>query len=184
MLPYKFAAEISPATTALENKQGDCEELTSLVIAFCRVHKIPARSVWVPATAIRSSTWWIPAGKGHWYPCQAAGGSDDFGRECRRIAHPAKGDSFKIPGEKEPRRYQPAVCGEKRRRSRLKFGFISKRIDKADASRPAAALVSNDFCHRGHRGLGEKEGKTFYSWNVQAIFLFALFSPWARVSVF
>lgn len=128
---YKFAAEISPATTALENKQGDCEELTSLVIAFCRVHKIPARSVWVPGHCYPEFYLVDPNGKGHWYPCQAAGGSDDFGRmpEDRPILQ--KGDSFKIPGEKEPRRYLAPRFSAKNVEAPPEIRFISKRVDKA-----------------------------------------------------
>ena len=43
------------ALAALQDKTGDCEELTSLFIALCRVHGIPARTVWVPITAIPNS---------------------------------------------------------------------------------------------------------------------------------
>jgi hypothetical protein len=133
---YKFAVDISPATTALENKEGDCEELTSLVIAFCRVHKIPARSVWVPGHCYPEFYLVDPSGKGHWYPCQAAGGSDDFGRmpEDRPILQ--KGDSFKIPGEKEPRRYLAPRFTAKNVAAAPEVRFISKRVDKA--ATPAA----------------------------------------------
>src|SRR5262245_19983689 len=45
---YKFAEQIKPAIAALSDGEGDCEELSSLVIALCRASKIPARAVWVP----------------------------------------------------------------------------------------------------------------------------------------
>jgi Transglutaminase-like superfamily len=102
---YEFAEEIKPATVALKNRVGDCEELSSLFIAFCRQHKIPARAVWVPGHTYPEFCLEDSEGKSHWYPCQAAGAVPDFGRmpEDRPILQ--KGDSIKIPGEKTPQRY-------------------------------------------------------------------------------
>lgn len=102
---YQFATEIKPAPVALRDKVGDCEELTSLFIAFCRLHKIPARAVWVPGHCYPEFYLQDAAGNGHWYPCQAAGAAHDFGRmpEIRPILQ--KGDNFKVPEEAKPQRY-------------------------------------------------------------------------------
>ena len=40
--------EASAEFAALRDGTGDCEELSSLFIALCRAHGIPARTVWVP----------------------------------------------------------------------------------------------------------------------------------------
>jgi len=102
---YKFAEAIKPAVAALDDGEGDCEELSSLFIAFCRARKIPARAVWVPGHTYPEFYLEDADGRGHWYPCQAAGESPDFGRmpEDRPILQ--KGDNLKIAGEREPQRY-------------------------------------------------------------------------------
>lgn len=101
---YKFDPQIRPAKDALAAGHGDCEELTSLFIAFCRNHNIPARSVWVPGHCYPEFYLVDAYGNGHWYPCQAAG-DKQFGRmhEARPIL--LKGDSFKLPDQPKPLRY-------------------------------------------------------------------------------
>lgn len=102
---YEFAEKISPAIEALEARKGDCEELSSLFIAFCRASKIPARAVWVPGHCYPEFYLEDAEGKGHWYPCQAAGAAYDFAKmnEARPILQ--KGDNFKVPEERLPQRY-------------------------------------------------------------------------------
>jgi transglutaminase-like putative cysteine protease len=102
---YKFAEAIKPAVEALQDGEGDCEELSSLFIALCRNRKIPARAVWVPGHTYPEFYLEDANGNGHWYPCQAAGEAPDFGRmpEDRPILQ--KGDNLKIPGESSPQRY-------------------------------------------------------------------------------
>ena len=102
---YKFDEQIKPAKDALQAKQGDCEELSSLFIAFCRLNKIPARAVWVPGHTYPEFYLEDANGKGHWYPCQAAGEAADFGRmpEDRPVLQ--KGDNIKVPDEKTAQRY-------------------------------------------------------------------------------
>jgi hypothetical protein len=66
------------ALAALNDGTGDCEELTSLFIAICRAAKIPARTVWVEGHCYPEFYLEDAAGKGRWFPCQAAG-SRSFG---------------------------------------------------------------------------------------------------------
>ncbi len=89
----------------LNDKTGDCEELTSLFIALCRASKIPARTVWVPEHCYPEFYLVDDDGKGHWFPCQAAG-TRCFGGipELRPILQ--KGDNFKDPERpRERQRY-------------------------------------------------------------------------------
>ncbi|RIK75306.1 MAG: transglutaminase [Planctomycetota bacterium] len=93
------------ALAALKDKNGDCEELTSLFIALCRAGNIPARTVWVPGHCYPEFYLVDRSGQGHWFPCQAAG-SRAFGGipEHRPILQ--KGDSFKdVDRPRERMRY-------------------------------------------------------------------------------
>ncbi len=82
------------ALRALNDKTGDCEELTSLFIAICRAAKIPARTVWVQGHCYPEFYLTDDDGKGHWFPCQAAGARSFGGiEEVRPILQ--KGDNFK-----------------------------------------------------------------------------------------
>ena len=73
-----FARQIEGARQALDDGFGDCEELTSLFVAMCRAVGIPARCVWVPGHCYPEFYLEDKEGKGHWFPCQAAG-SPAFG---------------------------------------------------------------------------------------------------------
>lgn len=92
------------ALAALRDKTGDCEEMTSLFIAMCRVNKIPARTVWVPDHCYPEFYLVDDEGQGHWIPCQAAG-TRDFGNipESRPVLQ--KGDNFSVPEKKGEQRY-------------------------------------------------------------------------------
>jgi len=96
--------ELKGALAAMRDGTGDCEELTSLFIAFCRVNKIPARTVWVPGHCYPEFYLEDESGTGYWIPCQAAGTRALGGiPEHRPILQ--KGDSFKVPEVREPQRY-------------------------------------------------------------------------------
>lgn len=99
--PFKGAA------AALKDGYGDCEELSSLFIALCRVNKIPARTVWVPGHCYPEFYLEDQEGNGHWIPCQAAG-ARAFGGipEHRPILQ--KGDNFRVP--ERPRDQQRYVA--------------------------------------------------------------------------
>jgi hypothetical protein len=92
---YK-TGDLKGAVAALKDGTGDCEELTSLFIAICRAAGIPARTVWVPGHCYPEFYLEDKEGKGHWFPCQAAG-TRAFGGipENRPILQ--KGDCFHPP---------------------------------------------------------------------------------------
>jgi hypothetical protein len=93
------------AAAALRDGTGDCEELTSLFIAICRAANIPARTVWVPGHCYPEFYLEDEKGKGHWFPCQAAGAREFGGiSELRPILQ--KGDNFRPPkNSKQRQRY-------------------------------------------------------------------------------
>ena len=95
---------IKGAFAALRDGTGDCEELSSLFIAMCRVNNIPARTVWVPDHCYPEFYLTDEKGKGTWFPCQAAG-TRAFGSipEFRPILQ--KGDNFRVPELHKPQRY-------------------------------------------------------------------------------
>lgn len=125
---YKFATEIKPAIAALKDKEGDCEELSSLFIAFCRANKIPARAVWVPGHTYPEFYLEDAAGNGHWFPCQIAGAARDFGNmyEDRPILQ--KGDNFKVPEERTPQRYVKQFLKAANAQGDPKVEFILERV--------------------------------------------------------
>lgn len=93
------------AAAALQAKQGDCEELTSLFIALCRVNGIPARSVWVPGHCYPEFYLVDGEGQGYWFPCQAAG-TEAFGGIPEERPILQKGDNFRTPEKpREAQRY-------------------------------------------------------------------------------
>ncbi|MCA9124324.1 MAG: transglutaminase family protein [Planctomycetaceae bacterium] len=92
------------AIAALNDGNGDCEELTSLFIALCRANKIPARTVWIPQHCYPEFYLEDKEGKGHWFPCQAAG-TRDFGSMPDHRPILQKGDNYRVPEKKEPQRY-------------------------------------------------------------------------------
>ncbi|MEQ1906011.1 MAG: transglutaminase-like domain-containing protein [Pirellulaceae bacterium] len=102
--PYEFDPTIRSCPEAIENGKGDCEELTSLFIAVCRIKKIPARAVWIPGHTYAEFYLIDSSGVGQWYPCQLAG-TRQFGemQESRPILQ--KGDKFQVPLSPKPVRY-------------------------------------------------------------------------------
>lgn len=111
--PLKGAAE------ALKDGSGDCEELSSLFIAMCRINKIPARTVWVDGHCYPEFYLEDEEEQGHWIPCQAAG-TRSFGgiSEVRPILQ--KGDNFRLPGRSKPMRYVSEFLQGKKARGAAK----------------------------------------------------------------
>ncbi len=95
------------AVAALDDGWGDCEELTSLFIAICRAADIPARTVWVEGHCYPEFYLLDAEGKGHWFPCQAAG-SRAFGGIPETKPVLSKGDNFRPPYNRRDRQRYPA----------------------------------------------------------------------------
>ncbi len=97
--------DLKGAARALYDGEGYTDELASVFIAMCRVHKIPARTVFVDGHCYAEFYLEDDEGQGHWFPCQTAG-QRSFGgiEEVRPILQ--KGDNFKNPeNPKEKLRY-------------------------------------------------------------------------------
>ena len=96
--------DLKSASQAIRDGDGDCEELTSVFVALCRINKIPARMVWIPDHCYPEFYLEDEQGQGTWFPCQAAG-TRQFGEmdEYRPILQ--KGDRFKVPEKGQQVRY-------------------------------------------------------------------------------
>ncbi len=96
------------ALFAVENRCGDCEEMSSLFVSICRLSGITARSVWVEGHNYPEFYLADKKGKGHWIPAQVVG-PPWFGEmsEFRPIFQ--KGDRFFDPFQKQYVRYVPAT---------------------------------------------------------------------------
>ncbi|MEX1042109.1 MAG: transglutaminase-like domain-containing protein [Pirellulaceae bacterium] len=92
------------AVSALEDRRGDCEEMTSLFVAISRAAGIPARTVWVPGHCYPE---FLLAGKENREVWTAVEMTNDFpfgeSPESRPILQ--KGDSFRVPGNRQPQHY-------------------------------------------------------------------------------
>jgi len=125
---YEFADDIRPANVALNDGKGDCEELSSLVVALCRASKIPARAVWVPRHTYPEFYLVDDHGKGHWFPCQAAGKERQFGGMIEDRPILQKGDNFTVPGERTPQRYVQQSLRAKDAAAPPEVKFIMERV--------------------------------------------------------
>lgn len=92
------------ALGALRDRNGDCEEFASLIIALCRAVKIPARTVWVPGHCYCEFYLQDTKGRGLWIPCDATPGHT-FGsvKDPRIILQ--KGDNFYSSAQRKWMRY-------------------------------------------------------------------------------
>ncbi len=128
------------ALQSLKDGNGDCEELTSLFIAMCRVNKIPARTVWVPGHCYPEFYLVDKQKKGHWFPCQAAG-SRAFGEMPEHRPILQKGDNFRDPDNprKRTRYLAEHLTGKSfKGAGRPSVKFIRKQLAAGDT--PAASL--------------------------------------------
>jgi transglutaminase-like putative cysteine protease len=100
----KGQGEVKGALATLRDKSGMNEDLSSLFIALCRAHRVPARTVWVEDHNYPEFYLHDREGKGYWFPCQVAG-EREFGgiSETRPILQ--KGENFKVPEMKKPQRF-------------------------------------------------------------------------------
>jgi hypothetical protein len=120
--------ELKGAVKALNDKTGDCEELSSLFIALCRAQKIPARTVWVPEHCYPEFYLADSEGNGHWFPCQAAG-ARAFGGIPEERPILQKGDNFRDPDRpKEKLRYVSEYLTGKGGGGKPKVKFVREEI--------------------------------------------------------
>ena len=147
-IDYKFDTQIHTCMEALEAGVGDCEELSSLVIAICRINKIPARAVWVPGHTYPEFYLEDAEGNGAWYPCEAAG-SRSFGAMNSPRPILQKGDKFKVPGSSDPLRYVQPTLVAKQVNGQPTLEWISEQVlEPADES-----IDSNDSIESGQESL-------------------------------
>ncbi|MCE9529473.1 MAG: transglutaminase family protein [Planctomycetales bacterium] len=96
--------KIKGAQAALRDGKADQEDLTALFVACCRIHKVPARMVWIPDSCYAEFYLEDAKGKGFWFPCQIAG-EKAFGAQPDQRPILQKGDNFKVPEKKESMRF-------------------------------------------------------------------------------
>ena len=125
---YEFDEKIKTSVSALDSRQGDCEELSSLFIAICRARGIPARAVWIPGHTYPEFYLEDQQGKGTWFPCQVAGGDHDFGRMPEDKPVLQKGDRFKIPGHSQLQRYARPTLSARNATASPSLKWILKEI--------------------------------------------------------
>lgn len=129
---YEFDPKIRTCMDAIDRGKGDCEEMSSLFIAVCRLKGIPARAVWIPEHTYPEFYLEDEAGVGFWFPCQLAG-SRQFGGmiEARPVLQ--KGDKFKVTGSSQPARYVLPTLVARTAQSNPRLVWISREV-KADAA--------------------------------------------------
>ncbi len=94
------------AMHALDQRCGDCEEMSALFVGLCRLAKIPARTVWVHSHDYPEFYLVDKDGKGHWIPAQVLGPAW-FGEMAEYRPIFQKGDKFYDALRKEFVRYVP-----------------------------------------------------------------------------
>jgi hypothetical protein len=91
------------STGAINNGKADKEDLTSAFVAACRVHKVPARMVWIPDSCY--AEFYLEKGAGGaWFPAQLVG-DKQFGGLIEPKPILQKGDNLRVPENKEAQRF-------------------------------------------------------------------------------
>ncbi|MCL4201781.1 MAG: transglutaminase-like domain-containing protein [Pirellulaceae bacterium] len=104
-IAYREGKEKGAAAT-LRDGFGNKHDVTSLFIALCRAHKVPARTVWVPDHVYAEFFLMDDQGVGRWYPCQVAGPRDFGGLSDNRLIL-QKGENITVPEERGAQRFVP-----------------------------------------------------------------------------
>lgn len=125
---YKFDKLPHTCAEALERGHGDCEELSAIFIAICRSRGIPARAVWVPGHTYPEFYLVDETGKGHWFPCQAAGQNHEFGEMLEDRPILQKGDRFKTSAGTETTRYVKAALKSAHSTGLLKADHLMRKV--------------------------------------------------------
>lgn len=123
------------ALYALDNRCGDCEEMSALFVGLCRLSGIPARTVWVESHDYPEFYLVDAQGKGHWIPVQVVG-PPWFGEitEYRPIFQ--KGDRFYDPLQKTFVRYVPHTVRGSDHKVLPKVDFQHQIIADSDINGP------------------------------------------------
>jgi len=98
--------KLKGAARTLKQGHGNHEDITSLFIAICRIHGIPARTVWVPDQCYAEFYLHDDQDQGQWYPCQLTGEAK-FGTIRHLGPVLQKGDNFKVSGRRKAVRFVP-----------------------------------------------------------------------------
>jgi len=105
---YQKRPQIKTAGVALAEGVGDCQELSSLFVAMCRAHGVPARCVWIPGHSYAEFYLEDAQGRGHWYPAESTN-REHFGVLPRTDIILQKGDNFKLPEYRQPLHYARTI---------------------------------------------------------------------------
>ena len=99
-----------------------------MFIAICRALKIPARAVWVPDHTYPEFYLEDEKGKGHWFPCQAAG-DYEFGAMSDDRPILQKGDRFRRPNQSGFVRYLQPTLTAKDLKGDISIDWISRKVE-------------------------------------------------------
>jgi transglutaminase-like putative cysteine protease len=124
------------ALYAIENRCGDCEEMSALFVGLCRLSGVSARSVWVEGHDYPEFYLIDKQGKGHWIPAQVVG-PPWFGEitEYRPIFQ--KGDRFFDPLQQKYVRYVPHTVKGADGKATPKVDFRHEIIADSDINGPS-----------------------------------------------
>ena len=123
------------ALHALENRRGDCEEMSALFVGMCRLSGIPARTVWVKSHDYPEFYLVDKQGKGHWIPAQVAG-PEWFGEMAEYRPIFQKGDRFFDSAQRTYVRYVPQTVRGAHATIAPKVQFTHEIIADSDVNGP------------------------------------------------
>jgi hypothetical protein len=126
------------AMHALDQRCGDCEEMSALFVGMCRLSGIPARTVWVDSHDYPEFYLLDKQGKGHWIPAQVLG-PPWFGEMAEYRPIFQKGDRFYDPLAKTYVRYVPQTVRGADAKVAPKVQFIHQIISDTDINAPSYA---------------------------------------------
>ncbi len=96
--------DVLDAQTAFKEKSGCAEDVTGLFVGMCRLHKVPARTVWVDGGVQAEFFLVDDEEKGAWFPVKLSG-LKEFGQNSAPLVILEKGDDFRVPEKKDPQRF-------------------------------------------------------------------------------
>ena len=95
------------AAAALREGKATKEDLTALFVACCRVHKVPARMVWVVDGCYAEFYLEQEKGKGFWFPASLTAREKEFGQVSDTNPIMQKGDNIRVPENRDAYRFVP-----------------------------------------------------------------------------